>query len=578
MQNARKVFVPDPGRSAPAAAAITEAEWRWVGWVGGALLGLTCLPLAVAAANAPAGTDFGGFVYVARDGYVYLAALREGMRGAWLFTPPYTSETLPGVLLYPLYLLAGHLVAGLHASPVLAFHALRLAFGGWLLAAIYGLAARLFWAVGPRRVAFLLASLGGGIGPLIGTHLHLGLLPLRPLEMLVWGSTVVDSLNLAPHVPLAEALFVSALLLAAPARMSGAWRWSLLAVVMLALITIYPALVVLAVLILASLHGLRRDSRRALMVITTAAPTVPYAAYILVLQRQDPSPLAVIGLHFDVGDPIGFFLLAHTIPVVLLGVACWQWRGRLPEAAYLPVVWIAWCWILLFGPWSAVLGRAFYAVSVPFALLAPWGLGAVRALLGRRQQLARRLQRLAIVMTCFFAFFTVAQGFWIAAYRLDGQATYVPGDAGSALVYLREHASPRDVVLGSYFSGLFIPAYAGCRTYVGHPDQTLDVRRKDAASRAFYLAPDGNFLAREGIRFVIWGPNEQAYGGPAPDLEGLRLAFQAGQVRVYEWVPAGEGESFSPLRRPVGIAELPLGGNQAGLHPLSSPRLGRGLL
>ncbi len=30
-----------------------------------------------------------------------------------------------------------------------------------------------------------------------------------------------------------------------------------------------------------------------------------------------------------------------------------------------------------------------------------------------------------------------------------------------------------------------------------------------------------------------------------------------------------EGESFSPLRRPVGEAELPLRGNQAGLHPLS---------
>ncbi len=30
-----------------------------------------------------------------------------------------------------------------------------------------------------------------------------------------------------------------------------------------------------------------------------------------------------------------------------------------------------------------------------------------------------------------------------------------------------------------------------------------------------------------------------------------------------------EGESFSPLRRPVGGAELPLRGNQAGLHPLS---------
>jgi hypothetical protein len=521
---------------------ITAAEWRWVIACSSAVVALTCLPLLVAALNAPSGSRFSGFVYVARDGYVYVAAMQQGMRGSWLFLPPYTSELLRGVLLYPLYLGAGHVVGALQMAPVLAFHLMRLTFGLWLLLATYALAARCFRAVRLRRLAWVLATLGGGIGPLVGTQLQVGPVALRPMEMLVSGSTVIDSLNLAPHVALAEALFVTALLLGMALPAGAGWRWPLLAGVLLALATIYPPMVVLAALVLATVQALRRDSLGMGLVTLAAATTVPYGLYTLWLLNLEPSPLAVTGLHFDVGDPAGFFLLAHTIPFALLALGLWRWRGRWPARMALPLAWVVWATVLLFGPWSPWLGRSFYALSIPFGLLATWGVGSLSRVVRGRRWKALAI-RTTVSFACLFAVFTLAQGFWIASNRLDAQAMYVPQDLAAALAYVGARAEPQDVVLGSYFSGLFVPAYAGCRTFVGHPDQTLDVRAKDRAAQGFYLDADpalqALFLRDQGIRFVLWGPNERGYGGVAPEVPDLKLTFQASSVRVYENVAGG---------------------------------------
>src|SRR2546423_201071 len=101
-------------RSGPASPASVQARpaagWRWPALVGGLVTVLSLPPMLLAALRTPAGSIFSGYVVIARDAYVYQAIWRQGWHGAWLFHSPYTAESLPGILLYPLYLCPAHLV------------------------------------------------------------------------------------------------------------------------------------------------------------------------------------------------------------------------------------------------------------------------------------------------------------------------------------------------------------------------------------------------------------------------------------------------------------------------------------
>mgnify|MGYP001345878526 FL=1 len=70
---------------------ISRREWAWVAAAGVLILLAANLPYALAYA-APDGRVFGGILFALEDGLSYLAKMRQGWRGAWLFTLPYTAE------------------------------------------------------------------------------------------------------------------------------------------------------------------------------------------------------------------------------------------------------------------------------------------------------------------------------------------------------------------------------------------------------------------------------------------------------------------------------------------------------
>ncbi|MEP7286648.1 MAG: hypothetical protein ABI947_12875, partial [Chloroflexota bacterium] len=119
---------------------ITRREWRNVALFALAVMLLTSLPyLAGAAAQTP-DRRFGWFLFGLFDGNSYLAKMRQGATGDWLFHVTYTSEPHDGTLLFTPYLAAGKLAA-LFVSPaspvftdtlILVFQLSRLIFG-WLL-------------------------------------------------------------------------------------------------------------------------------------------------------------------------------------------------------------------------------------------------------------------------------------------------------------------------------------------------------------------------------------------------------------------------------------------------------------
>lgn len=482
MALARALPLPPPDTVAAHRPSVTRAEWRWLSALIGAILAVTVIPLVIAQLRTPAGTVFSGYVVIARDAFVYQHLWHAGWEGAWLFHPAFTSETLPGVLIYPWYLWTGHLVGGL-PGPWL-YHAVRLMAGAALLFTIYLLSAELFRPVRLRRWAFVLASLGGGIGLLLPT-VDIGPLHVRATEMASPGTSAGELVSMAPHLAAALALMCWVFVVVLRSRRATAPIELMSGVAALVgLELIYPQLALLAILVVTG-WAIVRDARRGLLLAALGAVAcAPYLAYLAIVLRTAPDALRVIRPSLDAGDPIGFIVLSHLVCTALIVIAIR--RGRLRSDLLLPALWIVGLTAFMFLPGlSGIVGRSFMGSSIPFGLCAVPGL----LIVVRGVTLRRRRGRVLVTIlaaSSLFGIFSLAQPLWIAGFRLDARAEYESSGEAGLLEWLAPQVTSSDIVLTRYLDGVFVPAQTDARVFTGHPDQTIDAGRKADEATAFF--------------------------------------------------------------------------------------------
>jgi hypothetical protein len=176
------------------------------------------------------------------------------------------------------------------------------------------------------------------------------------------------------------------------------------------------------------------------------------------------------------------------------------------------------------------------ASSVPFGLCAAPGLlvllRRVRAVRWRRRLLA-----ITLAASSFYGIFSLAQPYWIAAFRLDPHAEYESQGEAALLARLAPHVSARDVVLTTYLDGIFVPAQTNARAFNGHPEMTIDAGRKSDEALAFFstwsTARRATFLHKNGITYVLTtDPAYAARLAPDPALEMIDLEETAALFRV----------------------------------------------
>src|SRR5437762_3847400 len=110
---------------------IARKEWLWLAAAAALLLALSIAPNVLGYLVAGSEYHFSGVVYLPEDGDSYVAKIREGMQGAWLYSLAFDAEPGPPIVVYTYYLLWGHLAEWIGWEPEIVFIGAR-AFGGAL--------------------------------------------------------------------------------------------------------------------------------------------------------------------------------------------------------------------------------------------------------------------------------------------------------------------------------------------------------------------------------------------------------------------------------------------------------------
>ena len=495
------------------------------------VIAATSVPYVLATVLQPKGYVFGGFLLNPIDGFSYLAKMRQGAGGAWLFHLPYAAQPGGGAFLFVYYLFLGHLGRLLHLPALTTFHLAR----GLGALAMYGTGAAFLGRFLPlgegRRWAWQAILFGSGWG-------WLGI-PAGLLALDLWVPEAVPFLSAyaSAHFALSMAVVWLAGLCIFPG-MESRRRFVVAAACGAALSLLQPFAVAVLGLVSAiwlAIEALAKPAsgdpvsiRAAISALAAfalgAAPVLVYDVWAVTAnpslagwnsQNLTPSPsLLETALAF-------LPLLALAVPALWNRVS---WKN--PAVRFL-VVWGATNLVLLYAPFG-LQRRLVLGLYLPLAVLAGMG---VFALTGWRKWLPTALLLLTLPSHL------VVVGAGLAA-ALTQDPKLVPTVEEVAAYRWMEASLPEGaLVLAGARAGNRIPAFADVRVLYGHPFETPSAAIEHAWVEAVYAWRGGavellEALRARGVAYVYVGIEERGLG-PLDWLSSLAPEFQSGEVAVY---------------------------------------------
>ena len=548
----------------------TRHEWLWVIAVlaGAALVGL--LPYWVGYRSQTPEWVFSGALWDRMDYSVHIGTMWLGQQGDWAYRFRFTAEPQPGSYVKSFYILLGHAARWSGLSLEVVYHVGRVVFGMLSGLAAYAWLALTFPDLRRRRVAFLLALFGSGLGWL---QMVLGwqVTPDEwPIDFWLMDGYLYFGMLVFPHYAAATALMVGMVSgYLAYLRSGRGWTLAGAALAGLPLQVIQPFAPLLpftamagALAALGWTKGWRSARfRRAFAVLALVGLVqVPLLAYNLFVFSQpvwrqfsaqnlthSPSwasyllgfaifwPLAVLGAGWLAGQLAG----QRRLPVSADG----ERPGVALDALAAALTWVSAALFLAFVP-NNLQRRFMHAISLPLTILAVQGLYGVlfpwverRGWLGlaRRQNL---IVVLLIVLAGLSSLELVVGMTWHAATRPEG--LFERAGLEEAVLWLDQTAETGDVALAARQTSLFVAERSGLTLFAGHGVETLNALAKAQDVEDFYAGQAvPGWLERCGCQWVIYGPHERQIGpGPGAAFAGqLEPVYQNPEVIIYRVRP-----------------------------------------
>jgi hypothetical protein len=490
------------GQDVQGRAMVSKSEWRWVGIWALVIVLVAAVPYVIAYLTAPDGLLFAGFLSNIPDGFTYLAKMRQGWRGEWLFHLPYAPEPHQGAFLFTYYLFLGHLARWVHLPLILVFHLARSINGYLLLVSLYYVSAHFFEDLVQRRLAFLIAALGSGFGWLALFFLD------RTVDLWVPEGYVFYSLFANPHFPLAIAAMSLMLLWSVTpwdaTRLEGR-RLVGVAVCALVLGISQPFVLLTTGTVLIVYTAVRWVRQRRLPYrelasgMAMALGGLPFVINAYLVSITNPTFVAWSEQNLTASPPPWDYAISYGIVLILALFGAWQAVRRRRESDLFLLIWAGCTALLLYAPIS-LQRRLVMGWIVPLGALAGMGWAAFPAVIRSRRAVVIGF---ASLTNAFLVVMAVVMGV------THHEALYVPTDEYEALRWMAEGIPQDALVAASPETGLYIPAWSGQRVLYGHPFETPHADLMRAEVEAFLASGDLETLSLR-PDYVFWGARERA--------------------------------------------------------------------
>lgn len=475
---------------------------------------------------------FTGIYFNPDDGYSYLAKMRQGWRGEWLFTLPYTQNPGPGAFIFVYYIALGHLARWFSLSVPLVYQGARFINGVLFLFAAHHLISRFIVDPASRRRVWLAFSVSSGFGW---------------FAMTAWGYKTGDlwiaeaipflTLFSNAHFPLAWALLLLLLgdtlpSLAPPASARHLTRIFVLTTV---LAQVQPMVLLNLGLILGGLTLGRWILQRRWTAdewkigVTTAVAALPWLLHAQWVTGTTTTLASWSAQNLTPSPPLGDTLLSGGLLLVLALPGLATALRRRTENDLVLAGWFLLNAAALYAPF-ALQRRLSLGVWMPMTLLA-WS-GWRETIAPRVSEPMRRISMPLGVATLVLSNALLLAATVGAVYVRDPHLFMSRGEA-AAIDWLREHGRGK-VVLAAPGLALFIPALSDARVLYGHPFETVGAAERRQAVESFFegKGDPAAFVASERIDLIIYGPREAALGS-MPQLPGWRRVADWNGVTVF---------------------------------------------
>ena len=524
---------------------IASTEWRWVILTGCALVLLAFLPLLWVAVTGTGDWQFMGTLHNYLDGATYLSKMTLGLNGEWMVVFQHTPESHTGAFIQIVYPLLGHLARLAGIPLIVMFHVARVFSSLFMYAALYQLGASIWIRVRTRRVFFIVAALGSGLGWVFAPLMQLSIFPDFPLlpEAYPFFSTLVNV-----HFPLTIAclallagLFITVFRPGAEDDPSLTFGWLPVAFLSLSLAALYPQALVpigASIIVFAAilfLHERRLSPLLLRWLLALVLPPVPYALYYFSIVTYNPIMAEWNSQNVTASPPLWAFLVGFGLPLLIGLPAIYRSVRRFErDGDRSMLLWLVCILIAVYLP-SNVQRRFAVGMMLPVAYFATRAIEDVW--LARVHRRWRKL--LFAVFVPVIALSQLLMLFFPVLPILTGMperavGVFLPREYRDVYDWLNAHTQSDDVILASPVVSAWLPGWADTRVVFGHPYETMDAETKLLAVGEWYA---GNsdctaLLDAYQVRYVLYGP-EEARLGSAPCLDAMNVVARSDDVAIY---------------------------------------------
>ncbi|MGV3524886.1 MAG: hypothetical protein ACO1RX_11705 [Candidatus Sericytochromatia bacterium] len=499
-------------------------------------------PLLLNALQTPPGHPFVGitaqempsFRELDSDQYTYLAKLRQGHQGEWLYTNRYTEEQAPPAPLFGFHLGLGQVLRVLGVPPLQGFWLLTAVFSLLPLLPLAWLSARLFPEPGWQSLALFCSLFGLGwswLKPFLST-LPLPLLGETPPDLTVPELTVFQILG-QPHFAFALSCLLGLCVLLLQPVVKGK---QLICGAILAFLLAwvhpfdYVQMGLVALVYLGLEIGLLRTRplQHASLLLAGSVGLFPAALIWWTLSQHDVLTRTLIeSNHLVTPHPLLLALGFGSSALFLLPGLGLHLRKQL---AWTPELKLLWVWLLVglllaYGP-IPFQRRFLMALYLPALLLS---LSYLRVLLAQRRPAFK-----AVCLSLFVATL-LPTTLKLIAFKGTQLPMAQSHELHAVLTWLNTQEKQKKLVFSQSWLGLLIPAFTPHAAWVGHWSETLDYASKKSLAAFFWQLPldkQQQFLALCQADFFLVGPEDALAKEPAPEL-GMYLVYASGPYRLY---------------------------------------------